>query len=88
MKAEQFISYVKDAKSKATLKNYIQGLRRFREWYGKDLDTILKERFEDLKSEDMNTRKRFNRELEKFHRHLKNEGYTQNSAVAFTGGLT
>jgi len=87
MKAEQFLSYVKDAKSKATLKNYIQGLRRFREWYGKDLDTILKERFEDLKSEDMNTRKRFNRELEKFHRHLKNEGYTQNSAVAFTGGL-
>jgi len=35
----------------------------------------------------MNTRKRFNRELEKFHRHLKNEGYSQNSAVAYTEGL-
>ena len=35
----------------------------------------------------MNTRKRFNREIEKFHRHLKREGYTQNSAVAYTEGI-
>ena len=87
MKSEQFLSYVKDAKSKATLKNYTQGLRRFSEWYGKDLDTILKERFEDLKSEDMNVRKRFGREIEKFHRHLKNEDYSQNTAVAYTEGI-
>jgi len=87
MKSAQFLSYVKDAKSKATLKNYTNGLKRFSEWYGKDLDTILKERFEDLKSQDMNTRKRFNREIEKFHRHLKNEGYSQNSSVAYTEGI-
>jgi len=87
MKAEQFLSYIKDAKSKATVGNYTNGLKRFSEWYGKDLDTILEERFEDLKSQDMTVRKRFNREIEKFHRHLKNEGYSQNSAVTYTEGI-
>lgn len=60
MNIEEFLSYVKEAKAKATYKNYSQGLKKFIEWYGKDGDTILKERFQDLQSQDMNVRKRFN----------------------------
>jgi integrase len=87
MDIKEFLEYLKQAKSKATNKAYKRGLKKFSEWYGKDLNTILAERFEDLKSEDMNTRKRFNREIEKFHRHLKRVGHTQNSANAYTEGL-
>jgi site-specific recombinase XerD len=87
MNVDDFLDYIREAKSTATLKSYRRGLRKFSKWYGKDLNTILKERFEDLQSEDMNTRKRFNREIEKFHRHLKREGHTQNTAVAYTEGI-
>jgi len=65
MKIEDFLGYVKQAKSKATYKNYTQGLKKFIAWYKKDANTILKERFEDLKSTDQALRKRFNREIEK-----------------------
>jgi len=78
MKVEDFTNYIKEAKSKATFKNYMTGLRKFVKWYGKTGNDILKERFEDLQSTDQNKRKRFNREIEKFHRHLKNEGHSQN----------
>ena len=87
MKVEDFLDYIRQAKSKATLKNYTTGLKKFVEWYGKDGNTILKERFEDLQSTDQNKRKRFNREIEKFHRHLKNLGHPQNTAVAYTEGI-
>jgi len=52
MKIEDFLGYVKQAKSKAAYKNYTQGLNKFIAWYKKDANTILKERFEDLKSTD------------------------------------
>ena len=87
MKIEDFLDYIKQAKSKATFKNYTQGLKKFTAWYGKDANAILKERFEDLQSTDQNKRKRFNREIEKFHRHLKNLGHPQNTAVAYTEGI-
>jgi integrase len=87
MRVEDFLDYVREAKSKATFKNYVQGLKKFVKWYGKNPNTILKERFEDLQTTDQNKRKRFNREIEKFHRHLKREGKTQNTAVAYTEGI-
>ena len=87
MKVDDFPDYIREAKSKATLKNYRTGLAKFVGWHGKDANTILKERFEDLKSTDQNKRKRFNREIEKFHRHLKNLGHPQNTAVAYTEGI-
>lgn len=87
MKVEDFLDYIREAKSKATFKNYTQGLKKFTAWYGKNANTILKERFEDLQSTDQNKRKRFNREIEKFHRHLKNLGHPQNTAVAYTEGI-
>lgn len=87
MKVEDFLDYIREAKSKATLKNYTAGLKKFVKWYRKDANTILKERFEDLQSTDQNKRKRFNREIEKFHRYLKNIGHPQNTAVAYTEGI-
>ncbi len=87
MKIDDFLDYIREAKSKATFKNYTQGLKKFTAWYGKDENTILKERFEDLQTTDQNKRKRFNREIEKFHRHLKNLGHPQNTAVAYTEGI-
>jgi len=87
MKVEEFLDYVREAKSKATFKNYTTGLKKFIQWYGKTGNEILKERFEDLKSTEQQRRKRFNREIEKFHRHLKNIGHPQNTAVAYTEGI-
>ena len=87
MKVKDFLDYIKESKSKATLKNYKVGLKKFLEWYQKDGDTILQERFEDLQSRDQQRRKRFNREIEKFHRHLKNIGHAQNTAVAYIDGV-
>ena len=87
MKIEDFLDYIREAKSKGTYKNYTQGLKKFTAWYGKTPNEILKERFEDLQTTDQNKRKRFNREIEKFHRHLKNLGHPQNPAVAYTEGI-
>ena len=35
MNVKDFIDYIKQAKSKATLKNYKQGLKKFTAWYQK-----------------------------------------------------
>lgn len=87
MNSQDFLDYIKQAKSKATYKSYKTGLKAFSKWYGKSLNEILKERFEDLQSTDMHVRKRFNREIEKFHRHLKEEGKPQNTARTYCGGI-
>jgi integrase len=87
LKAKDFLDYIKEAKSITTYKSYRVSLKRFVEWYGKDLDTILEERFEDLQSTDQTRRKRFNREIEKFHRHLKSTGLSQNTAVTYVEGV-
>jgi integrase len=87
VKAQEFLDYVKNAKSKNTLKEYRNGLKKFSEWYGKDLDTILLERKQDLESEDPVRRRHFERKLEEFHRALLNSGYAVNSCRTMTLGL-
>lgn len=87
MKAQEFLDYVKNAKSKNTFKEYRHGLKKFREWYGKDLDTILMERKQDLESEDPVRRRRFEHKLEEFHRALMKKGYAVNSCRTMTLGL-
>lgn len=87
MKAQDFLDYIRDAKSKSTNKNYKVGLKAFSKWYGKSLDEILEERFRDLQSQDPTVRRKFNREIEKFHRHLKNKGFAQNTTVIYIGGI-
>jgi integrase len=84
---EKFLNYYKDAKSKATYKSYKRSLSLFKEWYGKDADTILKERTEDVASGDITRVKRFSRELEKFHKWMLEKGYSINTARVNTLGL-
>jgi hypothetical protein len=50
-----------------------------REWYGRDLDTVLVERKEDLESGDPVRRRRFERKLEE----LKNAMKEQQGDVVF-----
>jgi integrase len=87
VQAQEFLEHVKNAKSKNTFKEYRNGLQKFSEWYGKDLDTILKERKEDLESDDPVRRRRFERKLEEFHRALMEKGYAVNSCRTLTLGL-
>jgi len=87
MKAEEFLAYVKESRSKPTHKEYKTGLNKFVEWYGKNLDEILAERKADLTSEDATQRKRFVREIEKFHMALINKGFTINSARTNSLGI-
>lgn len=87
MQAQEFLEHVKNAKSKNTFKEYRNGLEKFSEWYGKDLDTILKERKEDLESDDPVKRRRFEHKLEEFHRALMEKGYAANSCRTLTLGL-
>lgn len=85
VKAQEFLDYVKKAKSKNTFKEYRHGLKKFSGWYGKDLDTILTERRKDLESKD--AVRRFEHKLEEFHRSLMEEGYAVNSCRTMTLGL-
>ena len=49
MKASEFLEYVKESKSKQTLKQYKCGLDKFVSWYGEDLESILAQRKTDFK---------------------------------------
>lgn len=71
----------------STRKEYRNGLQRFSKWFGKSADEILELRKADLKLEDSFQRKRFERELEKFHAHLKETGSATNSARTLCLGL-
>jgi len=70
-----------------TRREYRNGLQRFSAWFGKSADEILEMRKADLKSDDTFKRKRFERELEKFHAYLKAEGAAPNSARTLCSGL-
>jgi integrase len=70
-----------------TRKEYRNGLQRFSQWFGKSPDEILQMRREDLKTEDTFRRKRFEREIEKFHAYLKQSGSSTNSARTLCLGI-
>ena len=84
---EKFLDYIKQAKSKNTLRSYKVGLRLFEEFYSKSCDEALKERRGDVSSGDFERNRRFAREIEKFHSWMIKEGYTINSARANTIGI-
>ena len=77
----------------STRKEYRNGLQRFTAWFGKSADEILEMRKADLKSDDTFKKKRFERELERFHAYLKTpkdkggEGAATNSARTLCLGL-
>lgn len=88
--AEFLDSYSK----KSTRRMYRRGLELFCEWYNKDIDTILKERKDDLTPRpnesfvDAKQRaSRYEKLLEKFHGWLLKQGYKINTARTMCLGL-
>jgi len=84
---DRFLDYYKTSKSKGTFKSYRRSLDLFEEYYGKNLDSILAERKADVTSEDFERTKRFDREIEKFHKWMLERGYSINSARGNTIGI-
>jgi len=80
MSVEEYLEDIKQRKSKQTLKEYRYGTSKFSEWFGKSPNEILVMRKEDLQSDEKQVRERFLRELEKFHKHLLDKGYSINTA--------
>jgi len=79
---------------KSTTRMYRRGIELFCEWYGKDVETILKERKDDLTprpSESFVDAKqrasRYEKLLEKFHGWLLKQGYKINSARTICLGI-
>ena len=87
MTLKEFLDYVKEAKSKNTWKEYKLGINKFVEWFGKDADEILALRHRDVVSGDPIKKKRFLREIEKFHANLLKQGYAINSARTMCLGI-
>lgn len=84
---EDFLDYLEKSKSRNTYKSYKRGIELFSEYFGKAPNEVLKLRLEDWKSDDLHQKRRFAREIEKFHRWMINKGYTINSARANTIGI-
>lgn len=70
MKYQEFLEETKATKRHSTYKSYKRGIDLFVEYYGKDADLILQERYADLQSKNRKDRTRFVREIEKFHNWL------------------
>jgi integrase len=70
-----------------TKREYRNGLQRFAAWFKHSPDEILTMRKADLKNEDSFQRKQFERELEKFHAYLKEQGSATNTAKTLCGGV-
>ena len=85
---ERFLEYVRTSRSKNTLAMYRQGLKKFTEWFGKTTNEILEERIKDWTNADLFQKKRFAREIEKFHADLiKEQDYAPNSATYYCQGI-
>jgi integrase len=81
-------------KNSNTKKEYRHGLKRFSEWFGKSTEEILEMRKDDLTHrpsetlvEQRNKAARFEKEIEKFHSHLLDLGFTVNTARTLTIGI-
>ena len=91
MSVQEFLNSVSNPR---TRKGYRFGLNKFVEWYGKPAEEILFMRQEDLTQktgenlvEYRNRAARFEKEIERFHSHLIENGYSINSARNMTLGI-
>ncbi|MCW4055144.1 MAG: hypothetical protein NWE84_09565, partial [Candidatus Bathyarchaeota archaeon] len=91
MSVQEFLNSISNPK---TRKGYRFGLNKFVEWFGKPPEEILIMRQEDLTQkpgenliEYRNRAARFEKEIEKFHSHLIEKGYSINSARNMTLGI-
>jgi integrase len=91
MSVQEFMNSISNPR---TRKGYRFGLNKFVEWFGKPPEEILAMRQEDLTQkpgenlvEYRNRAARFEKEIEKFHSHLLENGYSINSARNMTLGI-
>jgi integrase/archaellum component FlaC len=91
MSVQEFLNSISNPR---TRKGYRFGLNKFVEWFGKPTEEILAMRQEDLTQkpgenlvEYRNRAARFEKEIEKFHSHLIENGYSINSARNMTLGI-
>lgn len=87
MTVDDFLQYIKESRSKSTYKEYKAGINKFSEYFKKSPDQILEMRRQDWISDDLHQKRRFGREIEKFHKWLLNQGYAINSARTLCLGL-
>jgi len=83
MKKEDFLQSL----GKSTRKSYKTGLRKFEQYFGKPIDEILKLRERDLASDNIHQKRRFEKEIEKYHQSLLEKGYAVNTARTMTLGI-
>jgi integrase len=91
MSVQEFLNSISNPR---TRKGYRFGLNKFVEWFSKPAEEILAMRQEDLTQkprenlvEYRNRAARFEKEIEKFHSHLIEKGYSINSARNMTLGI-
>lgn len=91
MSVQAFLDSVQNPHTK---KEYRYGIKKFCEWFGKSAEEILELRKEDLtqKAEEnlidyRNRAARFEKEIEKFHSYLKDQGFSINTCRNWTLGI-
>jgi site-specific recombinase XerD len=91
MSVQEFLNSVSNPR---TRKGYGFGLNKFVEWFGKPAEEVLEIRQDDLKQklgenlvEYKHRAARFEKEIERFHSYLIEEGYSINSARNMTLGI-
>jgi integrase len=91
LSVKEFLDSVSNPNTK---KEYRHGIKKFYEWFGKSAEEILELRKEDLTQradenliEYRNRAARFEKEIEKFHAYLLEQGYTVNTARNLTLGI-
>ncbi len=83
MREEDFLQSLNESKKE----NYRSGLLKFEQYFGKSIDEILKLREQDLGSNDIHQKTRFETEITRFHQSLLDEGYNINIARRMTSGI-
>lgn len=86
--------YLESVANPNTRKEYRIGINKFCEWFGKPAEQILEMRKDDLTQrleeniiEFRNRAARFEKEIEKFHSHLMEQGYKTNTCRTLTLGI-
>jgi len=91
LSAEEFLESVRN---KSTRKGYRNGIKKFFVWFNRTPEEILKLRKDDLTQrpdenliEYRNRAARFEKEIEKFHSQMLDDGHSINSARNYTIGI-
>lgn len=85
MNAQEYLDYIFESKAKNTAKSYLNALKNFAKWHKGEysaevLSEILEERKTSLEGKTPGEKRRFERLIEKWHRHQTKNGATVNTA--------